>query len=317
MKRILIVDASNLLFRGYHAITAGRKKNGGPINDDGSDNDTGEIPLSVFAISFLQSLKNYVTKFQADEVYAAWDKKLLHPSTNFRKQTATVEYKGNRDPLISKTVFATEEILSPVCASLGVKNMYPRVMEADDVIAWLSHKFTSDKLTVVSVDKDLAQLITPNCTLYDPIKEIEITPDNFEGHLLVPQKCFLYYKALLGDSDNIDGIPGYGKKKAAEAAMDWNPSRFDKDQLILIETYIKLMDLTHGYNVHAEEVVAYQEQLDKHESTTSDFKQFATLVDEHKLTPIKYQMEKWRGVFARGTKIGNTPMNSYLKNLFS
>lgn len=316
MKRVLLIDASNLLFRGYHAITSRMKSS--VVNDDGTDNENGGIPLATFAVSFLQSFRNYVVKFEAEEIYTAWDKKLLHPSTNFRKQSTDVAYKATRDPEVSKKVFATEAILSPVLASLGIKNMYPRVMEADDVIAWLAHKHKDDKVTIVSVDKDLAQLVTANCSFYDPIQDNLITPDNFEAHLNVPIDKFILYKAIVGDvSDNINGLDGYGKKRGRDLALDWDNSKLEKEQYDAVASYVKLIDLAHGYTVHPEEVVSYQEQLDQHSNTATNFKEFALLVETHKLTQIKYQMEKWRGVFNRSGKIGTTPINNYLKNLFA
>ena len=51
--------------------------------------------------------------------------------------------------------------------------------------------------------------------------------------------------------------------------------------------------------------------------TTTNFKEFALLVESHKLTQIKYQLEKWRGLFNKTGKIGSTPINNYLKNLFA
>lgn len=316
MNRVLLVDGSNLLWRGYHAITS-KYKPKATNPDDPLAEAMGDIPAQVFVTSFLQSLKNYVLRFEPTEIYVVWDKKLCHPSTNFRKQSVTVAYKANRDPSIAKKVYESEEMLSPLVQSLGAKVMYPYVLEGDDVIAWLSYKLKDSKITIVSVDKDLSQLVTNNCILFDPIKDIEITPDNFEIHLSVPQKDYLTYKALLGDSDNINGVKGYGKKKAAEAAIAWDPTKFDTATLELIETYIKLMDLTHGLKVHPEDVVSYQEQFEQLSTHGTDFKQFALLVEEAKLPQIKNKIEQWRGIFNKGVTIKGTPINSYLKGLFT
>ena len=317
MNRVLIIDGSNLLWRGYHAITSKYKPKKVADPDDPLAEAMGDIPVQVFVTSFLQSLKNYVVRFDANEIYVVWDKRLCRHSTNFRKQSVTVAYKANRDPSIAKKVYASEEMLTPIVQSLGIKVMYPYVLEGDDVIAWLSYKLKDDKITIISVDKDLSQLITSNCILFDPIKDIEITVDNFEAHLLVPKKDYLKYKALLGDSDNIDGIKGYGKKKAAEAAIAWDPAVFDTATLELIESYIKLMDLAHGIEVHPEDVVSYQEQFDQLSTHNTDFKKFAELIVENTLSQINNHLEKWRGVFNKGGTIKGTPINSYLKGLFA
>lgn len=321
MNKTLLVDGSNLLYRGYHAITSRYLKDS-PIT---LDETTGEekkpdlnIPVSVFALSFLQSLKNYVVEFGADDTYLAWDKKLLHPSSNFRKDAKTVDYKGHRDPEIAKKVFATEMVLTPIIQSLGVKVMFPYRLEADDVIAWLSHKLIDHKLTIISVDKDLTQLVTPNCTFYNPIKMTKVTPDNFEKVLNVPQNKYLLYKAIVGDTaDNIGGLDGYGPVKGKKLALTYETANLDSDLRTIVESNVKLIDLSHGYNVHPEEVVSYQQQFDLLLSHGTDFKRFGELVEEHKLTQIKYQLEKWRGAFNKGGTIKSAPLNCYLKNLFS
>lgn len=321
MKRILLVDGSNLLHRGYHAITSRYSKDAVVTYNEstGEENPpTLDIPVSVFVTSFLQSLKNYVTEFQAEETYVAWDKKLIHPSTNFRKQAKTVAYKANRDPEMSKKVFASEETLTPILRSLGVKVIFPRVMEADDVIAWLSYQLKDHKLTIISVDKDLTQLVTSNCTWYNPIKQVKITPDNFEKLLSVPQDKYLRYKAIVGDvSDNIDGLMGYGPVKGKKLTLAWDSTPLDPELRTIVESNIKLIDLAHGYTVHPEEVISYQEQFDQLQTHSPDFKAFGLLVEEHKLNQIKYQLEKWRGTFNRGGKVGGAPLNSILKNLFT
>lgn len=320
MSKKLLVDGSNLLHRGYHAITSRYAKDAAiTLNEAGEEEIAPlDIPVSVFVISFLQSLKNYVTKFGADETYVAWDKKLLHPSTNFRKEAKHVDYKGQRDPEMAKKVFGSEEVLTPILQSLGVKVMFPRVMEADDVIAWLSHKLKDDKLVIVSVDKDLTQLVTPNCSFFNPIKEIMITPDNFEKVMGISQNKYLLYKAIVGDTaDNIDGLEGFGPVKGKKLALTYESASISQEQRATVENNLKLIDLALGYNVHPEETVSYQEQFDRLLNHATDFKQFGLLVEEHKLTQIKYQIEKWRGVFSRGGTIGKAPVNSYLKNLFS
>ena len=138
----LIVDGSNLLYRIYFAW--GIKVE-----------DTEDLSLVE---SFLICAKHYVEKYKADNVYVAWDQKLTHPSTNFRKDAADVSYKGTRDYSKTKHVHDHDDLIMDLLTDLGVKNIYPNVMEADDVMSWLSTTLDGQNI-IVSTDKDMWQLI--------------------------------------------------------------------------------------------------------------------------------------------------------------
>ena len=77
----LIIDGNNLLYRIFWT--------------NNFKLDEKDSPGQVFL--FLRSLKSYVDKFQPKQIYCTWDKKLEWPSSNFRSEVITVEYKANRD----------------------------------------------------------------------------------------------------------------------------------------------------------------------------------------------------------------------------
>ena len=77
----LIIDGNNLLYRIFWT--------------NNFKLDEADSPGQIFL--FLRSLKSYVDKFQAKKIYCTWDKKLEWPSTNFRNEIITVDYKANRD----------------------------------------------------------------------------------------------------------------------------------------------------------------------------------------------------------------------------
>ena len=131
----LILDANNLLYRTFWF----QKRN---ID---SDED-------LSTIMFLRAVKSYCDKFNPDQVYAAWDKKLSYPSTNFRKSSSSGAYKSNRDGEIAKEAHKNDQLIKSLLDSLGIKSIYPNVMEADDVIAYLCHKLPGKKF-IVTVDK--------------------------------------------------------------------------------------------------------------------------------------------------------------------
>lgn len=88
--------------------------------------------------------------------------------------------------------------------------------EADDYIAMVSKMLIQKYIvTIVSTDADMLQLVNDRIKIYDPIKSITISTENFERIMDIKLRYFLDYKCMLGDkSDNIDGISGVGEKTA-------------------------------------------------------------------------------------------------------
>ena len=101
--------------------------------------------------------------------------------------------------------------------SMGIPSIFPREYEADDAIGFINdtlRQLDDFKHTIVTVDRDLCQLIDENVCVYDPIRKIEINIGNFEEKLKYKKEDFIKVKALAGDkSDNIPGIKGFGNAR--------------------------------------------------------------------------------------------------------
>ena len=201
-------------------------------------------------LMFLRSLKSYVDKYNPDQIYAAWDKKLLHPSSNFRKILSNSEYQSNRDSSIAKEAHKNDKTLRALMDRLGIKSIYPNRMEADDVISWLTEKIPDRKI-IVTVDKDLYQLIDEDTMVFNPIQKAAITKDNFENFTKgVRSVNFLDYKAIIGDnSDNLKGLYKVGHKRALNLIEKYNSNGNDWQKILNEDNYtiyshnIKMMDL--------------------------------------------------------------------------
>lgn len=227
----LIIDGNNLLHRAFWA-----SKNSKYFDANNSvvlEEINSEEPVNSYCtFLFLKSLRSYVEKFNPRDIYIAWDKKLKFPSTNFRKEMMKGEYKLNRDHTSSNDIFYHEAIIENVCSSLGVKSIYPNVLEADDVIAWLSKQLSPN--IIISVDNDLYQLINNETSFYHLNKKETIGVHNFESIVNVPLTSFLYYKAILGDaSDNVVGFPGHGKIRSRKLAIQLTENNGDISKLSL------------------------------------------------------------------------------------
>jgi DNA polymerase-1 len=91
-------------------------------------------------------------------------------------------------------------------------------LEADDIIGYLANKFQAhdetQKVTIMSADKDFLQLVSDKVHCYSPTKKKIYTPKEVLEEYGVSSSNFLNYKILMGDtSDNIPGITGLGPKK--------------------------------------------------------------------------------------------------------
>lgn len=278
MKNILLIDSNNLLHRVYWVHKSYAK--------------TASVPHL-----FLNSIKKYYKMFNPDITYAAWDSKILHGQSNFRKDNHT-EYKQTRSRDNDDEIYSYESIIKEACKNLGIHNICPGVLEADDVIYWLSNQFSDDKKTVVSVDKDLFQLVNENTNVFSPIKSILITNDNFEQHNNIPREHFVNLKALVGDkSDNIEGVPKIGEKTGRKLLLEGNvKENLTKENYKLFKKNLNLVDLSKALGFHPNEEDIYKDQLTSF-TDSANIDKFRTICEEQGWQIILNSMQDWRSVF--------------------
>ena len=216
---------------------------------------------------FLTSIKKYVNLFQTTDIYIAWDSRRDRDSVNHRREILGEEYKGNRDKEKSAEAFKNVDHIDRITSSLGIKNLYPNTLEADDIIAWLSNvRYKNEKAIIISTDKDMLQLISENVHVYNPIKDEHIDLQNFNDIVGIERELFVSYKAIMGDkSDHISGIPGAGPKRSAAIARDLD-NKLLKEYEELYDRNIKLMDLNYSLKVNPSEVEYLESHLDMQDS---------------------------------------------------
>ena len=136
---------------------------------------------------------------------------------NFRNEIYK-EYKANRseapEDLIPQFEYIRKSVLAFNLPSIELTNY-----EADDLIATYAKKIieAGAKVTIVSSDKDLMQLVSSDIRLYDPMKNRVIGKDQVKEKFGVKPEQVIDVQSLAGDSsDNIPGVPGIGIKTAAE-----------------------------------------------------------------------------------------------------
>jgi len=283
----LLIDGNNTLHRAYWvANNIGKPL----INSKGIN--TG----SVF--SFLKTVKSNADQFNADKIYIAWDKKLGNKE-NFRKTLTEGTYKGNRDQERNKAVYGEADAIVEITTTLGIKNIFPGNLEADDVISWLSKEITGKKI-IISVDNDFAQLVNADTSFYNPIKKLLVDVNNFEEHYGLTPEEFVIYKCIAGDkSDNVQGLEGVGKVRGRKLAKQWVAKESKAKEICdaVVTTNRPLVDLAHGLAVHPEEVELYFEQYNTLSSVISDFNKFEETCKDLEFNSILDKLDSWKKTF--------------------
>lgn len=197
-----LIDGSAFIFRAYHALPPLTRKSDG---------------LPVGAVSgFVNMLQRYIEKNTgpdaATHVAVIFDK----GSHTFRNDLYD-QYKANRDampedlrPQIPLTRQATRAF-NIACEEI-------EGFEADDIIATLCHQArdAGGRVTIVSSDKDLMQLVGGGVEMLDPMKNKRVDSDGVVEKFGVGPDRVVDVQALAGDSvDNVPGAPGIGIKTAA------------------------------------------------------------------------------------------------------
>jgi len=201
-----LIDGSGYIFRAYYALPPLSRKSDG---------------LPTGAVSgFCSMLFKLLEEARSDEsIYKPTHFAVIFDSArkNFRNDIYH-EYKANRseapEDLIPQFEYIRKSVKAFNLPSIELSNY-----EADDLIATYAKKIikTGAKVTVISSDKDLMQLVSDNIRLYDPMKSKVLGEKEVIEKFGVKPQQVIDVQSLAGDSsDNIPGVPGIGIKTASE-----------------------------------------------------------------------------------------------------
>ena len=196
-----LIDGSAYIFRAYHALPPLTRSDGLPVG-----------AVIGFANILWGELSNGLNGDEATHVAVVFD----YSSKTFRNRIYP-DYKANRPPP-PEDLIPQFPLTREATEAFGVAAVELEDYEADDIIATLSRQAVEagGSCTVVSSDKDLMQLVRPGVTMFDPMKNHRIGPDEVVEKFGVPPDKVIEVQALAGDSvDNIPGAPGIGLKTAA------------------------------------------------------------------------------------------------------
>lgn len=193
-----LIDASVYVFRAYYSIP-----------DDMID-DAGNPVNALYG--FCRFLGDFMEQVKPQHVAVAFDESL---TSSFRT-TIYPEYKANRDPAPEelKRQFAQ---CRQYARAMGLLECSDPQYEADDLIGTLVEhgRRNGRPSTIVSRDKDLAQLLTRDDIFWDFAGKGKLGYEKIPEVFGVWPEQIADFLALAGDSvDNIPGVPGVGKKTA-------------------------------------------------------------------------------------------------------
>ncbi len=202
MKKVILVDGNNLLFRSYYATAYTgnimRNSKGFPTNA---------------LYGFISMINKIIEEEKPEYIAVAFD-----IGKNFRKDKYQ-DYKSGRaqtpDDLIKQMPIARQ-----ILDKMGIKHFELEPYEADDIIGTLAKMADLDPLfdaTIVSSDKDLLQLINDevDVKLLKQKGHIRYNLQTFRKDYKIEPINIIDLKALAGDSsDNIPGVKGIGEKTA-------------------------------------------------------------------------------------------------------
>ncbi|MEQ8268750.1 MAG: 5'-3' exonuclease H3TH domain-containing protein, partial [Parvibaculum sp.] len=205
---LFLVDGSGYIFRAYHALPPlTRKSDGLPIG-----------AVAGFCNMLYKLIEDTKDEFEPTHLAVIFDAS----SKTFRNDIYA-EYKANR--------LAPPEDLVPQFAlvrdatrAFGVPCIEKLGFEADDLIATyarLAHE-AGARVTIVSSDKDLMQLVNERVDMLDTMKMKTIAREQVIEKFGVPPEKVVDVQALAGDStDNVPGVPGIGIKTAAQLIAEY------------------------------------------------------------------------------------------------
>jgi DNA polymerase-1 len=202
---VYLVDASVYVFRAYYSLPPDMlDRDGNPVH-------------ALFG--FARFLGDLVERAKPRYLAVAFDESL---ETSFRNRIDP-SYKANREPAPPDLKLQFERCRE-FCRHLGVADFGSGEYEADDIIGTLHARFRAEGMpaTVVTRDKDLAQLIREGDIYWNYTENKRLTYDQIEPHFGVAPERYADYLALTGDAvDNIRGVPGVGPKTAAALLRDF------------------------------------------------------------------------------------------------
>lgn len=200
---LYLIDGSGYIFRAFYGIPPMTRPDGTPVN-------------AVFGYT------NMLIKLLADHESDGFAVIFDAGRESFRNEFYP-EYKAQR-PDAPEELIPQFGLIREATRAFNLPSIEMKGYEADDLIATYAREAREAgiKVTIVSSDKDLMQLVEPGVELLDPMKNIAIGEEQVLDKFGVKPDRVVDVQALAGDSvDNVPGVPGIGIKTAAQLINEY------------------------------------------------------------------------------------------------
>jgi DNA polymerase-1 len=209
-KRLFLLDAFALIFRGYYALIKNPR-----INSKGMDTSA--------IMGFMNSLFDVIKREKPDHLAVCFDK-----GGSVERKELFPEYKANRSETPDAIKIAVPYI-QDILRAMKIPVVVKAGWEADDIIGTLAKQAEKEdyKVFMVTPDKDFGQLVSENIFMYKPARmgngiEIWGIPEIQKRFGVERPEQVIDYLGMMGDaSDNIPGLPGVGDKTARKFIADY------------------------------------------------------------------------------------------------
>ena len=207
-KRLVLIDGSGYIFRAYHGLPPLTRKSDG---------------LPIGAVSgFCNMLFKLIKENRGDDAPSHLAVIFDAGSKTFRNEIYD-QYKAHRPPA-PEDLIPQFPLIRDATRAFGLPAVEMANFEADDLICTYTHLAKKDgfKVTIISSDKDLMQLVDDDVSLMDPVKGTMVGREGVIEKFGVPPELVVDAQALIGDaSDNVPGAPGIGVKTAAQLLLEY------------------------------------------------------------------------------------------------
>ena len=209
-KRLFLLDAYALIFRGYYAFIKNPR-----INSKGMDTSA--------IMGFMNSLMDVIKREKPDHLAVAFDK----GGSDYRYEMYT-EYKAHRDETPEAIKIAVPYI-QELLKAMHIPIIEVAGFEADDLIGTIAKQAEKENYQVfmVTPDKDFAQLVSENIFMYKPARmgngiEIWGVPEVLAKFEIENPLQVIDFLGMMGDAaDNIPGLPGVGEVTAKKLLKEF------------------------------------------------------------------------------------------------
>ncbi len=266
-------------------------------------------------------LRNFIYKYEdIEEIIFCWDS----DESSFLKKEICPEYKENREDTEFKISMKEQiEKLKQIFYFLGVKQVFKKRIEADDLIFFLSSYFSfkKEKNLIVSSDKDILQVINNFSHVINLQKKKTINLNNFEDIVGVKKESFVDYLCLKGDKvDDIPGVKGVGEEFAKRIVNNFLvlENLYKNEEKVRTMISIGKIDKKFGQILMSLFTDKNKELIERNKKIiklghTIDKDQFKESIDMYlKQKNIKPDIKKAKDFLTKNYLIDNGSINGYI-----